>query len=274
MRTIENQIVVTSGVDLHGESIPVERLKDLYEQMPDSWLLNNDHDFSKPPIAFGYNKKFGKIQDGKWAIMVDVDILDEEEFKKMGGFSISYLRNLITMNPSKAGDVEILFNPMSVGISEINDLIKLSNEKLQIDARELIQKAFEIPFVLILKFSSIAFFTAFFGKMGSDTWDFLRHKIKILAERKGKQKESKPPICQFMFKKRQQDNFVEVIVTVRVDAFKLIERKSQALEPFLESIFSSSKQVAFKRIAISFDENSDGWQMDYGLTQDDKILKF
>lgn len=188
MKTIKNQIVVTSGVDLHGDSIPLEILKEFHEQMPEPWLLNNNHDVSKPPIAIGYNKKFSEIEDGKWAIMMDVDILDEEEFKKMGGFSISYLRNLVTMDPSKPGDVEILFNPMVVTKSEIDELVSLSTEKLQIDARELIQKAFEIPFVLILKFSTLAFFTAFFGKMGSDTWDLLRDKIKSLAQKKKKKR--------------------------------------------------------------------------------------
>lgn len=77
-----------------------------------------------------------------------------------------------------------------------------------------------------------------------------------------------------MFEKRQQDFHVEVIVTIKVDAFDLIETKSSTLESFLENIFSSSKQTSFKRIAISFNEKGEDWEIDYCLTQDDKILKY
>jgi len=272
MKTIKKQPIVTSSTDLHGDRIPVDVLKQFYEDMPDPWVLNNNHDISKPPVGIGYNKQFGQIDGGVWAIMMDVDVLDEDEFKKMGGFSISYLRNKITMNPKQDGHIEIIFNPMVLSESEINGLVSLSTDEIQIDAMEVIQKAYEISFVLILKFCSLAFFAAFFAKMGSDTWDLLKNKIKKLAQKKSN--NSLPsPVCQFIFVKQIDGFNVEVLVTVEVEMLDAISDHSKELEIFVEKTLSTKKHHNLKRIAIYHDPKNSKWKTAYCLTEDNKIIK-
>jgi hypothetical protein len=272
MIKIKQQPIVTSSTDLHGDKIPLDVLKQFFEQLPDPWVLNNNHDLSKPPIGIGYNKQFGQTEDGVWAILIDVDVWDEEEFNKMGGFSISYLRNKITMNPNREGDIEIIFNPMILDKNEINELIQLSTDNVQIDAREVIQKALEIPFVLILKFSAVAFFAAFFGKMGSDTWDLLKNKITVLASKKSSNKLP-PPVCQFIFVDQRNDSTIEVLVTVKVETLDVIENNREELFKILDEVLSINKNQKLKKIAICYDSKISRWKAEYCLTKDNKILK-
>jgi len=51
MKKIKQQPVVTTSTDLHGEKIPLDVLQQFFEEFPDPWLLNNNHDLSKPPIG-------------------------------------------------------------------------------------------------------------------------------------------------------------------------------------------------------------------------------
>lgn len=272
MIKIKKQPIVTSSVDRHGDQIPLDVLKKFFEQMPDPWVMNNNHDISKPPMGIGYNKQFDKLDDDIWAIFFDVEVWDEEEFKNMGGFSISYTRNKICIGTKENGDIEILFNPMLLERSEIESLVRLTNKKIQIDAVELIQKNFEIPFVLILKFISLAFFTAFFGKMGSDTWDLLKKKIEIFA----KEKDSKSlitPKCQFCFNDQMNGSNIEVIINVEVNCLDMLENTNQEILEIIEDVKRKHRGKQLKRISISPLPEKPFWEITHCIDKDNNLIK-
>jgi len=204
--------------------------------------------------------------------MIDVEVWDEEEFNKMGGFSISYLRNKITIDPNRDGDIEIIFNPMVFDEADINELVNLSTDEIQIDAREVIQKALEIPFVLILKFSTVAFFTAFFGKMGSDIWDLLKNKIKILASIKSNNKLP-PPICQFTFVQQMNNRTIEVLVTIEVETLDVLDKNREELSKIIDKTLSKYQEQKLNKIAICYDNKISKWRSEYCFTEDNKLLK-
>jgi len=267
---IERQPIVTTSKDRHGDQIPKDILKQFFKELPDPWVLCTNHDFSRKPIGIGTNKSFGEIKPDVWAIMMDIEVWDEEEFKKMRGFSFSYLRNKVTMNPSKEGDIEIIFNPNVLSDQEVNALVKLSNEDIQIDAREIIQKAFEIPFVLVIKFCTAAFFTAFFGKMGADTWDLLKKKISGFAAKR--QSPTLPrPACQFNYFEIRNDYKTEIVIDLKVSELDYISENHTELHALINNVFDSVDDN-IKRIAIVKNLNNSAWETEYVLSENDELI--
>ena len=123
MKTIKGQLVASTTLDLRGDKITREELKALFNQMPPEQILNLDHDLSKPIIGRMYNKQLVEIENGEFAIKVDIDVYNEEELDKRGAISIAFSRRRYTMNPSRKGDVSIVFNPL------INPSCQLLNER-------------------------------------------------------------------------------------------------------------------------------------------------
>ena len=268
MKTLKRQIVASTHVDLHGDQIPREQLERLFEQMRDPWILTSEHNQAKPPIARSYNKEFSQLDDGEWAIRVDIDVFDEVAFANYGGFSIAYFRRRRTINPQRQPEVEVIYNPDVFTDDEIGDIIALSTKDLQIDGRELVQKELGIPLILIVKFAVVAYFAAFFGAMGTETWKYLRHRIKVLAERK-RQQSQKALTCHFIFPMQYQGCIIEVLAEVPVDSFPLLETGKVSTIIDLD-VYTKGKRV--QKVAIRFDAEAKRWALAYCISDDGSVI--
>lgn len=267
MKTLKRQILDSTHVDLQGEQTPREQLEQLFEQMRDPWILTPDHNQAKPPVARAYNKEFSQLDDGEWAIRADIEVFDEVAFAKYGGFSIAYLRRRLTTNPQRQPEVEVIYNPDVFTDDEIGDILDLSTKDLQIDGRELVQKALEIPLILIVKFAVAAYFAAFFGAVGTDTWKYLRQKIKALAQRK-RQQSQKALTCQFIFPMQYQGRDIEVLAEVPVDSFPLLETCKVSTIIDLD-VHIKGRRV--QKVAIRFDAEAKRWVITYCISDDGSV---
>lgn len=270
MKKIPKQPIATTSVDRHGDQISFENLKQLYEQLPERWVLNNNHDLSKPPLGLGYNKHFGKLNNEIWAIFIDVEVWDEQEFNKMGGFSISYTRNKITRNPNRAGEIEILFNPMFFIESEISPLINLSNNYIQIDGVELVQKGLEIPFVLVLKFISYSFFAGFIGKIGANTCDSLINQIKHLAKEKTKQSADVPK-TQFVIPTLASGKNTEVLININIEYLEMIKSEREILLDLINK--TERRNQNLKKIVIDHNYQTMTWELTHCIGHENNIFQ-
>jgi len=152
MKTIRSQTIASTGLDSHGESIPREELERLFEQMPDPWLLFDNHDPSKCPIARAYNKNLVQLGNGNWGICADVDIFDESKLSEYGGFSISFSSRAFSVKPDRSPEIVVGFNPLLIDENEIAQLCRTSTEYLQIDGKEIKLKAHQGPAIIFLEF--------------------------------------------------------------------------------------------------------------------------
>jgi hypothetical protein len=94
-RVITGQIIASTHLDLIGERLTREELQQLFSQIPQEWVSAVGHDLSRPPIIRGFNKRLEELPDGELAITLDIEVLDEEAFREMGGFSIAFTRETI-----------------------------------------------------------------------------------------------------------------------------------------------------------------------------------
>lgn len=84
-------VLTSTALDWHGESFSDRDIRRFFEKMPDSLVMNQHHDVSQRPVARALNKRLLRV-NGELAIVADIEVIDEEAFATLGGFSIAYLR--------------------------------------------------------------------------------------------------------------------------------------------------------------------------------------
>lgn len=116
-RIIKGQTIASTHRDSSGDKIPKDKLHDLFSQIPEIWIGTSYHDLSKGPFSKGFNKRIVELPDGELAIKMDIEIFDEEAFKRMGGFSIEYTRGTLRCGQGEPS-ISIWLNPMQFDIQE------------------------------------------------------------------------------------------------------------------------------------------------------------
>ena len=223
MTTIRSQVIASTGLDSHGDEIPRDALEEMFQEIPDPWLMFDNHDQSKPPIARAYNKQFLQLDDGNWAICADVEILDESKLDSYGGFSISFSRSTYTVNPDREPEITIGYNPRLFSKDEIIELCHASTDDFQIDAKDVNQKAaIDHPIILFLMFASAAIFTSFFNKLGADLYVLLKQKIADFSK-KSEKEHGKELSCHMTFTFDRSGQSTEVLVSVKAADLDYLE---------------------------------------------------
>lgn len=235
MRTIHGQVIATSGVDRHGHSISVDELRVLFDQIPDPWIMCDNHDPAKSPTCRSYNKQFVQLDSGDWAICSDIDIYDEVAFEQYGGFSISFTMSCFTMNPDHEPEIEVTVNPRLIPVEEFRDLVRQSTDDLQLDVCDLFQKSLDVPAIIFLSIASSAIASGFFGALGTDLYGLLKKKIKECGDRIRKEHNTELQ-CNITFQIEHRGNNVSVLVAVGSADLDLLAERSVTAETIIDHI--------------------------------------
>lgn len=274
MKTIKGQIIAGTGIDAHGDNITKRELRVLFDQIPEELIVNQHHNLSKPPVGRMYNKQFVETSDGEFVIKVDVDVFNEGSLKEMKGFSISYTdpENRLTLNRSRKGDIEILFNPLVFNREDMIYLIKTSNESIQIDAIELKQKALEHIAILILKFAAVSFVTGFLGKAGVDAYKALKAKIIELAEKRKAKKESRI-ILQLVFTGKIAGRSVYVIIELLPEDLNIVKQYKLSIESALQYTVTTIGHNEIQRVALRVQRKEPYWTLVYFVDMEGNVVR-
>lgn len=260
MITIKDQIISSTKEDLQGDKLSKEELKYLFDQLPEEQELKQEHHLSLPPLGKMYNKKFVKIENGEYAIKVDIDILSQEHIKNMGGFSISYTKQKLTVNPKKEGDITVFFNPHYFDKEDIKGIVNLSDDSIQIDAVELYQKGLETAAVIVLAFVTTAFLNGFFSKQGADLYDSLKQNLKELAEKR-KSKFNSDTIFHITVYVPINSNKTKVIIELRKDDLNI--EKDIIVNSALNYVKNIVGESEVKEVALSILQDEPYWTIKY-----------
>lgn len=253
MRTIYGQVIATTGRDNHGHAIPVERLRELFDQIPDPWLMCDSHDPAKPPVARSYNKQLVQIENGNWAICSDVDIFDEEYCQRFGGFSISFGTSRFTVNPDRDAEIEVTINPLLIGLEEFYEIARRSSDELQIDVKDIYQKSFDVPALIFLSFATGAIAGGFFQEVGSDLYRMLKEKIKekgrALFDEHGLDLK-----CNLTFHVQHRGNDVSILVAVRSVELDLLAERGITPDAIIEHINRIAGDKDLQKVVVRVTE--------------------
>jgi|GEM_PF-5381214 len=92
LRVVTDQIIASTSLDSHGERLSEAELTSYFEQMAENSVGVSAHDLSQVPAFRSFNKRLLRTPAGDLAIVVDVEVLDEERYSTFGGYSIAFTR--------------------------------------------------------------------------------------------------------------------------------------------------------------------------------------
>lgn len=173
-RVIRGQVIASTAVDSHGEQISPEAIESLFRQVQEPWLTYCDHDTSVAPVCRGYNKRLEKRANGELAIVLDLEVLNEEAFAQRGGFSIAFTNRTMRFGDSPA--VRILINPRQFGFEQVAyDMGRLLPHGQGIDVTERVEKAAILEgAIIVVAFVIGGIAKGFFSKAGGELYDYLK----------------------------------------------------------------------------------------------------
>jgi hypothetical protein len=149
-RIIQGQVVASTGLDAQGERLTHEVLVGLFNQIVDRGMPTGvNHDLSATPICRSFNPRLENLTNGELAIVVDLEILDEEAFAPMGGFSIAFIRKTIRFGKREPA-IAILLNPVQFDFdSAVRAIGGSVPEEYEFDISERVEKGLDIPAAII-----------------------------------------------------------------------------------------------------------------------------
>ena len=175
-RIIRNQTIAGSGSDMHGAGIDKDTIRDLFRQIHTQSVGGVDHDLSRQPIVRAFNYQLEERPDGELVIKADIEVLDEETFSRMGGFSISFTRLTHRIGPSNPV-LKILINPEQFDFERAStDIARQIPKGFTIDLTERIEKAgiIETAIIVLVVTGLSEVVKGFFTAAGADLYRWLR----------------------------------------------------------------------------------------------------
>jgi len=176
-RIIRGQTIASTHTDSSGDKIPREQLRELFLQIPDEYIGTSHHDFSGKPFSKGFNKQLVDLPDGELAIQMDIEILDEYTFSKMGGFSIAYTRNTLRCGRGEP-IVNILLNPIQFDVHKAAETIeRIIPNGTTVDVTERVEKAgiFVTAIIIIVVGALLKIVDGFLNAAGANIYNALKN---------------------------------------------------------------------------------------------------
>ncbi|WP_164103219.1 hypothetical protein [Candidatus Laterigemmans baculatus] len=270
MKTLRSQIVATTELDRHGDTIPRYVLEHMYSQIPDPWLMMDNHDPSLPAIARGYNKQFVQLDNGHWAIRADVEVFDESKLAKYGGFSMTFSGKRYSLNLSRVADVTLEFNPRVFEARKILEICSASNGGLQVDALEIHQKGMGEYVALGLSFGSAAILSGFLQEAGKDSYTALKKKILELAKAQ-RDEESQGLKCQMAFTFERHGGQTEVLVSVDAEDLEYLEAKGLDAQYVIERVNEAVGPLDVRKVVLKAVRDSPIVSVTYFIDRDENL---
>lgn len=132
-------MLASTHEDLHGERLEKAELEELLAGMSTPRLVYLDHDPRRPPTARICNDRLLEMEDGEWAIVSDVEVLDEEAFGRTRGFSISFNRTPVARGTDDPGLI-VSFNPRYLERAQLKQVLsefgRLDREAVLVERSE------------------------------------------------------------------------------------------------------------------------------------------
>ena len=241
--------IATSHIDRHGDMLSPEGLKDMVKQINTQYIpLMVEHDPRIPPQGRMKSANLKKLEDGHYAVEVineifeegdEIDVVDSSREMPLPIYDSEVLQ--ITYDRSyRDAESQHLIN-------DISNLLGSSPQEYEKKALEPISILIIGGFYLIGKIAS-----GFLNKLGSDAWEALKSKLKILFEKK--KKEAKENLLMFQLSISVEGLIVntEIIMTNPsdddIDFF--FEKGLSKLDEILPSLINKNPEV--KKIVFSF----------------------
>ncbi|MBV9071016.1 MAG: hypothetical protein JO231_20040 [Acidobacteria bacterium] len=188
-RVITDQIVASTSLDSHGERLPEAELTAYFNQMTEGAVGAASHDLTQVPAFRSFNKRLVRTAAGDLAIVVDIEVLDEERYATYGGYSIAFTRRhwrfgrapsypRVTIN-TRQFDFEAAGPSLSRQLARTPFELVERIEKIDVATLAIIGIAVGGYFVAKVTASAIAHvFSGFFEEAGKDLYQAAKGLVR------------------------------------------------------------------------------------------------
>lgn len=260
MNKINREVIATSGMDVRGNYLTEKMLQELFNQMPDPYVINQDHDESKPPGGIGNHKKLERLEDGTLAITMDVEFYKENWDSSKHGFSISYAYGRsVSHNEMKKSEICIFYNPREFKETQFVSLLSLSDNEIEIRSVRLEQKSAEVVAIIVISFA-LDIATGFFHETGKELFRLLKKRLSNLAGQ-SKRESGLAVVFQFTHFDKLNGHDYEVLVVCSADNIKIIldtPLKLDSAKKFVKEVVGNS---IVKKVVVDVMEKSPFWKI-------------
>lgn len=270
-KVILGQIIASTALDAHGERLTKGQLEDFFVQTPERFLMNQQHDWSKPPVALAYNKRFEQLPNGEYAIKVDMEVFDEVTLGQYGGVSLAFTRRAgrYSARADREPEVVLSYNPRQFASDRVHQIVNDVGDSVAIDIEERAEKAVEPTVILLLKFVSQALAAKFLGEAAMGGFRILRQKIHNLAF--SAPASGRTPRVQLIFEIPRSGGRTEVLI--EISASDLAEEASLSVGSALLFVQGKVGDSAIARVAIRSISDSPRWEILYFITDDGELVE-
>lgn len=271
MKRLEGQIVASTRLDAHGTKLTEGSLREIFAEMPDPTILNNQHDLARKPAGRLINKRLQRLENGELAIVVDAEIEDETTLDWAQGFSLSYVSNVYTVDASRRGDMAVVFNPRILDETDFIPLAGLSDSQVQIDVVELQQRSVEAAAIVILKFAGQAAAAHFVGKAAERAYRALAAMLKAGAERR-EQSKGQETVFQLQFELSVGATEIPVVLSVSAADLPSLQSDTVDLEAARAFVASKVGNSQIQRVALRFAGSPPSFELDHFVDAAGRVI--
>ncbi|MFH2048600.1 MAG: hypothetical protein ABIJ12_04050 [bacterium] len=221
MKTIMGQVMTSEGTDLQGDIITEEEIRIIFDKIPETVILNQEHDNTKLPPGIAYNKRLEKLNDGKLAIKMDIDLYDDAIEIDFKGVSITFRRYKIEDTFKENPDINFRYNPRNIDRYYLSSIKNLSSNELKIGFCEVEEKGMLETVIIVVTFASSYIAKGFFENIGADIYKKLKSNIYNTGV-KFKDEKNKTLVYHFKFQFDFNSQPVEIYVKCPYTSLELI----------------------------------------------------
>ena len=243
MKTITGWIAASTNRDSAKPIVSEEDLLQLFNTMPDPHILNRDHDESLPPAGKAYNKRIERQKNGDLAILVDVDLYDENLLLPTCGLSVSTTHITYTDGSGRSPAATVYYDDKVFGNEFWKEIVGCSDNKTCIYAVPKVDRDAGTSLIVVLSFISLPILHGFLGGIGSDAYN----RLKQIFSNKQKDIDTTVggAICYHLKTIYKVDQFsVEVLIAVPPKMISSTPNSThdlQSLTPFLDKYVGASR---------------------------------
>ena len=134
--------------------------------------VGQQHDLRRPPLARVVSKRLIE-RGGEWAIVGNVEVLDEEAFANFGGYSVAFSAE--RQRVFNFGDLIVSFNPRQLDSDVLRATVPAEVGGHHVELVERIEKASVLELALIYIMCQVPgeAWKGFWGAAGADLWQSL-----------------------------------------------------------------------------------------------------
>lgn len=171
-RQVVGRVLASTHLDLHGEQLSEAELHTLFAQMPSSFVIDDEHDATRPPVARATNLQLKQLDDGHHAIVGDIEFFDDRELPPGSGFSIAFLpagKGWIR-DPNTEPEIEIHAHRLGWDEAIVTEIIDAFPEAVNVGVREMRRKGLLGTTAAVLIVVGQGILRGFFAEAGKDLY--------------------------------------------------------------------------------------------------------